>query len=185
MISVSICRKLGLSSYNRGQDLRFKGGILHKVSNPLNTPASFFSIAARKNFTAISQLPGPLSGVFEIITGAKDTTLFTLTNEASEASMAGQPGVTLDSLVNTLAYYVVTPGVYFEDDFTGKTVKALNGAKLRLSGFGTGTTKVNDAVVVRSDLFATNGVLHVLDRYVVTAIRYMLVYELIGTRQAY
>ena len=94
--------------------------------------------------------------------------------------MAGQPDVTLDSLVNTLAYYVVTPGVYFEDDFTGKTVKALNGAKLTLSGFGTGTTKVNDAVVVQSDIFATNGVLHVLDRYVVSAIRCLLVYELIG-----
>ena len=94
--------------------------------------------------------------------------------------MAGQPDVTLDSLVNTLAYYVVTPGVYFEDDFTGKTVKALNGADLTLSGFGTGTTKVNDAVVVQSDIFATNGVLHVLDRYVVSAIRCLLVYELIG-----
>ena len=151
----------------------------------MNTPTSFFSIGARQNFTAISQLPGPLSGVFEIITGAKDTTLFTLTNEAFEASTVNQPEVTLESLVKTLAYYVVTPGVYFEDDFTGKTVKALNGAKLRLSGFGTGTTKVNDAIVVRSDFFATNGVLHVLDRYVVSAIRCLLVYELIGLHQAY
>ena len=74
--------------------------------------------------------------------------------------------MTLETLVDSLAYYVVTPGVYFEDAFTGKSVTALNGAKLTLSGFGTGTTKVNDAVVVRSDIFATNGVLHVLDRYV-------------------
>ena len=121
--------------------------------------------------------------MFELLTGARDTTLFSITNEASEASMAGQPDPTLDTLVNTLAYYVVTPGVYFEGDFTGKTVKALNGAKLRLSGFGTGTTKVNDAVVVRSDYLATNGVLHILDRYVVNARRCLLVYELIGKRQ--
>ena len=99
--------------------------------------------------------------------------------------MAGQPDVTLDSLVNSLAYYVVTPGVYFEGDFTGKTVKALNGAKLRLSGFGKGKTKVNDAFVVRSDIFATNGVVHVLDRYVESATRFLLVRELIGFRQNY
>ena len=82
---------------------------------------------------------------------------------------ATQPAATLEEYVDALGYFIVTPGVYFEDDFTGRTVKALNGANLTLSGFGTGMTKVNDAVVVKSDIFGINGVLHVLDRYVVDA----------------
>ena len=153
----------------RCQNLRFSGGILHKIGNALNTPASFFSIAATLNITAISQLEGISVNVFESITGARDTTLFSITNEASEKLMASQPDATVDQFVDALAYFVVTPGVYFEKDFTGKSVKALNGAKLRLSGFGTGRAKVNNAVVVRSDIFATNGVLHILDRYVASA----------------
>ena len=75
----------------------------------------------------------------------------------------------MDEFVNILSNYVIAPGVYLEKDFTGQRVKALNGAPLTLSGFGTGKAKVNDAVVIRSDIFATNGVLHVLDRYVLGA----------------
>lgn len=150
----------------RCQNLRFTGGILHKLGHALNTPGSFFSIAASLNITAISQLPAGFVSVFESITGARDTTLFAITNEAYEALLASQPDATLEEFIDTLAYYVVTPGVYFEKDFTGKSVKTLNGARLKLSGFGTGKVKANNAVVVRSDIFATNGVLHILDRYV-------------------
>ena len=151
------------------QNLQFTGGILHKLNQALNPPASFFSIAASLNITAISQLPGGFVGVFESITGARDTTLFAITNEASEALSASQPDATLEQFIDALANYVVTPGVYFEKDFTGQSVKALNGANLKLSGFGTGKVKVNDAVVVRSDVFATNGVLHILDRYLASS----------------
>ncbi|KAG7005398.1 hypothetical protein G7Y79_00020g049260 [Physcia stellaris] len=146
-------------------NLRFNGGILHKLSNPLDNPASFFSIAARLNILSISQLSGGLEAVFELITSARDTTLFSVGFGPSGLP----PNVTVDEFVNILSNYVIAPGVYLEKDFTGQRVKALNGAPLTLSGFGTGKAKVNDAVVIRSDIFATNGVLHVLDRYVVSA----------------
>lgn len=148
----------------RCQNLRFTGGILHKVSNGLDTPLSFSSIAATLNITSISQLPPSFVVAFRLITSARDTTLFAISNEAYEALLASQPDATFLQFVDTLGYYVVTPGVYFEKDFTGKSVKTLNGSKLKLSGFGTGTVKANDAVVVRSDIFATNGVVHILDR---------------------
>ena len=151
------------------QDLRFKGGILHKISNPIDAPASFTSIAARLNITSITQLKGGFATIFQAVAGARDTTLFAITNEASEALAATQPAAMLEEYIDALGYFIVTPGVYFDDAFTGKTVKALNGANLTLSGFGTGMTKVNDAVVVKSDIFGINGVLHVLDRYVVDA----------------
>ena len=149
----------------RCQNLRFTGGILHKISNGLNTPASFSSIAAGLNILSISELSGIYAAVFDLITTARDTTLFSVGYGPSGLS----PNVTVDEFINVLANYVITPGVYFEKDFTGQSVKALNGAKLRLSGFGTGKPKVNGANVIRSDIFATNGVLHVLDRYVGSA----------------
>ena len=154
----------------RRQDFRFKGVILHKISNPLDAPASFTSIASRLNLTAITRLTGGPATIFQAVAGSKDTTLFAITNEASEALAVAQPNATLETYIDALGYFVVTPGVYFEADFTGKTVKSLNGANLTLSGFGTGTTMVNDAIVVRSDIFATNGVLHVLNKYVVDAV---------------
>ena len=144
------------------QNLRFSGGILHKVGNGLNTPASFLSIASTLNILSISELSGITAAVFELITSARDTTLFSVGYGPS-----GLPAnITVEEFIDVLAGYVVTPGVYFEKDFTGKTVKALNGDNLRLSGFGTGKVKVNGANVIRSDIFSTNGVLHVLDRYV-------------------
>ena len=92
--------------------------------------------------------------------------MFAITNEAYEGLLASQPDATFEEFIDTLAYYVVTPGVYFEKDFTGKSVKTLNGAELKLSGFGTGRVRANNTVVVRSDIFSTNGVLHILDRYI-------------------
>lgn len=159
----------GCGVLTRRQDFRFKGVILHKISNPLDAPASFTSIASRLNITAITQLTGGPATIFQAVAGSRDTTLFAMTNEASEALAITQPNATLETYVDALGYFVVTPGVYFEADFTGKSIKSLNGAKLTLSGFGTGTTMVNDAIVVRSDIFATNGVLHILNKYVVDA----------------
>lgn len=85
--------------------------------------------------------------------------------------MAANPNATLPDFVRDLAYTVVAGGVYFENAFTGRSVKALNGVELRLSGFGTGTIKVNNARVVRSDVFTSNGVLHILDRYVASTLQ--------------
>lgn len=94
-----------------------------------------------------------------------------MSNEALEQVIAANPAPTLQEFIDDLSYFVVSPGVYFENTFTGQSVEAVNGVNLMLSGFGTGTIKVNDAVVVRSDIFATNGVLHILDRYVARAFK--------------
>ena len=146
--------------------MAFDNGILHKLSNPLSPPEVFFTAAARLNLSAISKLPAPFVGSFEAITGVPDTTLFTITNEALEIAMAANRSAnTLSGFIDDLAYYVVNPGVYFENAFTGQVVQSLNGVNLKLAGFGTGETMVNDAIVVRSDIFTANGVLHVLDRY--------------------
>ena len=70
----------------------------------------------------------------------------------------------INAAADLIANYVVSPGVYFEDAFDGRTVRALNGFELTLAGFGTGKLTVNDAVVAQSDIFLKNGVLHLVDR---------------------
>ncbi|KAI4240942.1 MAG: hypothetical protein L6R40_004822 [Gallowayella cf. fulva] len=148
----------------RHQNLRFHKGILHKLGSPLSTPEPFFNTAARLKNLAISRLPAPFVGLFEALTGAPGTTLFSVRNEDLEALMAANPNGTVAQFLDTLSGYTVTPAVFFENTFTSQTVQALSGAPLKYSGFGTGTMMVNDAVVVRSDIFTTNGVLHILDR---------------------
>ena len=65
-----------------------------------------------------------------------------------------------------LEYYVVVGKVVFLGDFKGQNVKTLNGDAVNLSGAEKAEYKVNNATVVRGDIFVTNRVIHVLDRSV-------------------
>jgi len=109
------------------------------------------------------------AGLVETLSGAGPFTVFAPTN----AAFAKLPAGTVDSLlkpenkaklVAILTYHVVPAKVMAADVKTGEA-PSVNGKKLALKADKTGVT-VNGAKVVKTDVTASNGVIHVIDTVV-------------------
>jgi uncharacterized surface protein with fasciclin (FAS1) repeats len=67
-------------------------------------------------------------------------------------------------LADILKYHVVSGKVMAEDakKLDGKSAKTVQGGEIKIS-VADGKVKINDATVVKADIGATNGVIHVID----------------------
>jgi uncharacterized surface protein with fasciclin (FAS1) repeats len=121
-------------------------------------------IAADPELSTLSKMISD-AGLTQTLSGAGPFTVFAPTNAAFEAV----PAKTMDELTKNkemltqvLTYHVI-PAKAGAADVKQGSVKSVNGANLAFSRAGTYVT-VEDAVVTKSDLNATNGVVHVVDR---------------------
>ncbi|HSP08498.1 MAG TPA: fasciclin domain-containing protein [Candidatus Dormibacteraeota bacterium] len=154
------------------------------VASPVASPASM--PAATQNIVQIASGNADFStlvtavkaaGLVDTLSGAGPFTVFAPTNEAFSALPAG----TLDSLLkpenkatltSILTYHVV-PGSVFAKDVTAGSVMTVNGAKFTIS-IDNGSVfimdgKGNKAKIVKTDIAATNGVIHVIDAVLLPA----------------
>lgn len=111
------------------------------------------------------------AGLVDTLKGKGPFTVFAPTNEA----FAALPKGTLDSLlkpankaklVAILTYHVI-PGKVMSSDIAGKTldVATVEGKKLHIDA--TNGVMVNDAKVIKADIPATNGVIHVINKVLI------------------
>lgn len=102
------------------------------------------------------------AGLTETLSGAGPYTIFAPTDRAFAASNAGR--LDGDGLRRLLAYHVV-PGQLGSDFLAGMDVNhtTLLGSSLNVDGTGEGV-RVNDARILRTDIEASNGIIHVIDR---------------------
>jgi uncharacterized surface protein with fasciclin (FAS1) repeats len=121
-------------------------------------------IASNPELSTLSKMISD-AGLTQTLSGAGPFTVFAPTNAAFKAV----PAKTMDELAKNkemltqvLTYHVI-PAKAGAADVKQGSVKSVNGANLALSRAGTYVT-VEDAVVTKSDLNATNGVVHVVDR---------------------
>ena len=113
------------------------------------------------------------AGLVDTLKGPGPFTVFAPTNAAFDALPAGTVENLLlpenkDQLVSILTYHVL-PGQVTAADVLGtrQTVATVQGGTVHVDGkagkVGTGV-KVNDANVTSADIFASNGVIHVIDK---------------------
>ncbi|MEP1355906.1 MAG: fasciclin domain-containing protein [Tateyamaria sp.] len=113
------------------------------------------------------------AGLVDTLKSDGPFTVFAPTNAAFAALPAGTLDSLLlpenkDTLTSILTYHVV-PGQVTAGDVLGtrQNVATVNGATVDVNGqagkLGTGV-KVNDANVTAADIFASNGVIHVIDK---------------------
>lgn len=128
---------------------------------PKNVPEV---IAADPELSTLSKLISD-AGLTQTLSGTGPFTVFAPTN----AAFKNVPAKTMDELAKNkellsqvLTFHVV-PGKAMGADVKQGNVKSVNGANLALSKAGAYVT-VEDAVVTKADLAATNGVVHVIDR---------------------
>jgi len=105
------------------------------------------------------------AGLVDTLKGKGPFTIFAPTDEA----FAKIPKATLDALLKdkkkltaVLAYHVVSGKVMAADVVKLTTAKTVNGQSVTIKASG-GTVKVNDATVTKTDIEASNGVIHVID----------------------
>ncbi|KAI4211757.1 MAG: hypothetical protein LQ351_005531 [Letrouitia transgressa] len=153
-----------ISNVTQG-DIAFKGGLLHKINLPVLTPVTISATAPGSRFPGFGidnealQTAASL-GLLKELDKTRDVTIFTIANSAFDSKITVP---SLKSVLQSLKYYVITPGVYYGNGFTGQSVKTLSGDNVTLAGFGKGDLTVNGVKVVLSDTFTVNGVIHVLE----------------------
>ena len=128
---------------------------------PKNVPEV---IAADPELSTLSKLISD-AGLTQTLSGTGPFTVFAPTN----AAFKNVPAKTMDELAKNkellsqvLTFHVV-PTKAMAADVKQGNVKSVNGTNLALSKAGAYVT-VEDAVVTKADLAATNGVVHVIDR---------------------
>jgi uncharacterized surface protein with fasciclin (FAS1) repeats len=107
------------------------------------------------------------AGLIETLKGSGPYTVFAPTDAAFAKIPADQLNALLankEQLVKVLTYHVVPGAVMAKDVKTG-AVETVEGQALMIDVSSAGV-KVNDANVIKTDIVATNGVIHVIDTVV-------------------
>ena len=109
-------------------------------------------------------------GLVETLKGKGPFTVFAPTNEAFAALPAGTLESLLkpenkDQLVKILTYHVVSGKVMSTDLKDGMSAKTVQGSEVKI-GISKDGVKVNDAKVIKADVNASNGVVHVIDKVI-------------------
>ncbi len=121
------------------------------------------TIAANPQLSSASKLIAE-AGLEETLRGPGPFTVFVPSNEAVGNASAAMQARLKDpaSAKNVLSFHMV-PGTLLAADVKNGPVKSVQGASLALARSGSFVT-VEDAVVTETDIIATNGVIHVIDR---------------------
>jgi uncharacterized surface protein with fasciclin (FAS1) repeats len=109
-------------------------------------------------------------GLVETLKGKGPFTVFAPTNEAFAALPAGTLESLLkpenkDKLVQILTYHVVSGKVMSTDLKDGMSAKTVQGSEVKI-GISKDGVKVNEAKVIKADVNASNGVVHVIDKVI-------------------
>ena len=117
-------------------------------------------------FTTLTAALGA-AGLVDTLRGPGPFTVFAPTDEAFAKLPEGTVASLLEpankqKLVDILKYHVVSGRVFSEDAVAAKQAKTLDGSTLAISVSSAGA-KVNNAGLVKTDINASNGVIHVID----------------------
>lgn len=150
-------------------DVEAGNGIIHGIDSVL-TPTSVMSnivdIAVANDAFSTLVAAVTAAGLGEALSGAGPLTVFAPTNEAFDALPEGTLDSLLepeniDQLTDILKYHVVAANAHSSGLSTGP-VETLNGAPVDVTVADTGVM-VGDANVIKSDVIASNGIIHVID----------------------
>lgn len=151
------------------KDLKAAEGVAQEEAKQAadDAPKTIYQLAA---YQGMSQLTAALShaGLDKTLEGAGPFTVFAPTDEAfnklpaeTRAMLMSDAGK--EKLKAILSYHVVSGSVSSADIAKLKSTKTINGADVAIVVGKDGKVTVGGANVVKADLAATNGVVHVID----------------------
>lgn len=150
-------------------DIHCSNGIIHVIDSVIlpeskNIPEIATDAGTFSTLLAAAQA----AGLVDALSGEGPLTVFAPTDDAFGALPAGTIESLLkpesrDKLANILKYHVVAGRVYSDDALAAKSAPTLAGDKVTIIPTE-GGARVNDAVLLKTDIDASNGVIHVVDR---------------------
>ena len=148
-------------------DVEASNGVIHVVDRALIPSWITNSIVDRAvgspSLTTLVDLVTQ-AGLVDTLSGDGPFTVFAPTNEAFLEFLDGTPPSLLDiDLVSSILTYHVVPGIYSTNQITnGLTLTTVQGENILFSIMG-GTTMVNRANIIATDILANNGIVHFID----------------------
>merc|ERR1711881_153261 len=155
-------------------DVVASNGVVHVIDHVLLPPTMFSS--AESNIVELAESVPDLStlvaalkagGLVETLEGPGPFTVFAPTNEAFNALPDGVLADLLkpenkDKLVNILTYHVASGDVMSKAIKNRERIKTVEGKDVEAHVSSSGVM-INDAKVIKADVVASNGVVHVID----------------------
>ena len=149
-------------------DIHCSNGIIHVIDQVIlpsseNIPQTADKAGIFKTLLAAAKA----AGLVEALSGDKPLTVFAPTDDAFAALPKGTVETLLkpenkDKLAGILKYHVVAGRVFSNDLLSGKEVTTLQGGKLSVT-MKDGKAMVVNSGLVKTDIDAANGVIHVID----------------------
>lgn len=150
-------------------DIDCSNGIIHVIDRVIMPSTdNLLELAAKAGSFETLAAAIKTAGLASVLTSDGPFTVFAPTDEA----FASLPAGTVDSLlkaenrqqlISILKYHVVPGRVYASDALSSQTAQTAQGSRIRFQLRG-GSLVVNDSNVINTDIEASNGVVHVIDR---------------------
>jgi len=149
-------------------DIACSNGIIHVIDSVI-LPASdpIPAVADKAGMFKTLLAAAKAGGLVEALSSAGPLTVFAPTDDAFAKLPAGTVEALLKpenkgKLAAILKYHVVAGRVYSSDALAAGTAKTLEGNSIKIAVEGK-AAKVNDATLIKTDIDASNGVIHVID----------------------
>ncbi|MGD8320884.1 MAG: fasciclin domain-containing protein [Gemmatimonadota bacterium] len=151
-------------------DIEASNGVIHVIDDVLAPQPILDLVQTAQKAGSFETLLAALdaTGLTETLKGAGPFTVFAPTDEAFAALPAGTLEALLAdpaTLASILTYHVVAGEVTAQQVVGLDSAETVNGAAVSIS-VENGMVMIDDATVVAADVFATNGVIHVIDKVI-------------------
>jgi transforming growth factor-beta-induced protein len=153
-------------------DIACSNGVIHVIDGVL-LPARDSIAETAKSAGSFGTLlaAARAAGLTDALASPGPLTVFAPTDEAFDRLPAGTVESLLrpentDRLAAILKYHVIPARVYAGEALRAKSAATLEGSSVRI-GYSDGRLRVNGVAVVKPDLDASNGVIHVIDRVLI------------------
>lgn len=153
-------------------DIKCDNGVIHVIDAvilPESRNLPEVATAAEKFSTLLAAVKA--AGLVDALSGDEPLTVFAPTDEAFAALPAGTVESLLkpentDQLKSILTYHVVSGRVYSDQAVEAGKAATLQGNEVMIKVDGE-TATVNDATLLKTDIDASNGVIHVIDKVLI------------------
>ena len=152
-------------------DIEASNGVIHVIDKVILPLDIVGHAAANSSFTSLVGALGAASGdLVSVLSGDGPFTVFAPVNSAFEAIADVAATLSADQLTKVLTYHVVSGNVMSSDLTNGMNVSTVNSEMIQVGVNGSSVTITdaggNISNVVLTDVQATNGVIHVLDKVI-------------------
>jgi uncharacterized surface protein with fasciclin (FAS1) repeats len=155
-------------------DIACSNGIIHVIDNVILPSSDNIPTTASKAGKFSTLLAAAkAAGLVDALSAEGPLTVFAPTDEAFSKLPAGTVESLLkpenrDKLAAILKYHVVSGRIYSDDAVAAKSAKTLQGQAIKIA-VENGKAMINNANLLKTDIDASNGVIHVIDAVLLPA----------------